>query len=374
MIRDSSIAWYASLFNETLVDLGDCEAEAFRGVLTPKGEVGQKRHGVNAVFLENAEAYYKKYQGFDYWRMLIVQALGRIGVNDAKIIVEYGCGFGNATIPMLDVLPNSKIIASDISPNLLAILEGLLVSRDLKQRCAAVAMDAHKSYIREGSADLVFGAAILHHLIEPGEFIGSALRVLKPGGWAFFFEPLEGGMAVLRLILEEIVRESKREEIVREPKQEGAWKRWTKTMRSSENSVDEPRPHILRDTTPAGRAREDKAMRQTATLAHDLRPQIFREATPGWRDRDDKWAFPRSVLDKIARENRAELLTYGLHDNVGQFRRHFSYMLETYAGMKAADYPGWAWDIFDRYDKETFSPEMLLDLALEGCVMFRKSP
>ena len=47
-------------------------------------------------------------------------------------------------------------------------------------------------------------------------------------------------------------------------------------------------------------------------------------------------------------------------------------MLETYGGMKAADYPEWAWNIFDRYDKETFSPEMLLDLALEGCIMFRK--
>jgi hypothetical protein len=53
-----------------------------------------------------------------------------------------------------------------------------------------------------------------------------------------------------------------------------------------------------------------------------------------------------------------------LHNNVGQFRRHFTYMLETYGGMKATDYPGWAWDVFDRYDKDTFSPEMLLDLAL----------
>jgi hypothetical protein len=92
------------------------------------------------------------------------------------------------------------------------------------------------------------------------------------------------------------------------------------------------------------------------------------------RDRDDKWTFQRSVLDRIARENRAEVLTYGLHDNVGQFRRHFSYMLETHGGMKAADYPKWAWKIFDRYDKEMFSPEMLLDLALEGCIMFRKLP
>ena len=335
MIINTSGAWYTRFFNEPLVDLGDCEAAAFRGVLTPKNEVGQRRSGVNAMFLKNAEAYYKKYQGFDYWRMLLVQALGHIRVDDPKIVVEYGCGFGNATLPMLDIFPNSKIIASDISPNLLAILDGLLVSRNLKDRCVAVAMDAHKPYIKEGSADLIFGAAILHHLVEPREFIGSALRALKPGGWAFFFEPLEGGLAILRLICEEVVREGKRRFFT---------ERWT------------------------------RAMLLTQKFAKDLRPQIFRTAIPGWRDRDDKWAFPRSVLEKIAQENHAEVRTYGLHDNIGQFRRHFSYMLETYGGMKATNYPTWAWDIFDRYDKETFSPEMLLDLALEGCILFRKLP
>jgi SAM-dependent methyltransferase len=335
MSTNTPYSWSQPFFSEPLVDLGDCEAEGFRGVLTPKAEIGQQRQGVNAVFLENAEAYYKKYQGFAYWRMLLVNALDRIKIADPEMIVEYGCGFGNATLPMLDILPNSKIIASDISPNLLAILDGLLVSRQLKERCVAVAMDAHKPYIRERSADLIFGAAIMHHLTEPGEFISSALRVLKPGGWAFFFEPLEGGLAILRLICEEIVREAKRRSYI------GRWSR---------------------------------AISLTENFANDLRPQIFRTATPGWRDRDDKWAFPRSVLDRIAAENGAEIRIYGLHDNVGQFRRHFTYMLETYGGMKADEYPAWGWQIFDRYDKETFSPEMLLDLALEGCIMFRKIP
>ena len=29
-------------------------------------------------------------------------------------------------------------------------------------------------------------------------------------------------------------------------------------------------------------------------------------------------------------------------------------------------------DIFDRYDRETFSPQMLTDLAMEGCIIFAK--
>ncbi|WP_425328518.1 class I SAM-dependent methyltransferase [Rhodopseudomonas palustris] len=57
-------------------------------------------------------------------------------------MVEYGCGFGNATLPMLDIFPDAKILATDISPNLLKILEGLLSSRGLEDRCVAIAMDA----------------------------------------------------------------------------------------------------------------------------------------------------------------------------------------------------------------------------------------
>jgi hypothetical protein len=57
MSPNASDAWYTRFFHEPLVDLGDCEAAAFRGVLTPQKEVGQERKGVNAVFLENAEAY-----------------------------------------------------------------------------------------------------------------------------------------------------------------------------------------------------------------------------------------------------------------------------------------------------------------------------
>jgi SAM-dependent methyltransferase len=325
--------WDNSLFTDTLVDLGDHENDAFRGVMTPFGEVGQKRLGVNATFLKNAEAYYKKFQGFDYWRLILTEALSRIDITEPKIIVEYGCGFGNATLPMLDIFPTSKVVATDISPNLLAILQRLLVSRGLRDRCTPIALDAHKPYLLEGCADLVFGAAILHHLVEPGQFIASALRVVKPGGSAFFFEPFEGGLAILRLILDEVIREANRRGV------------------------------LNRFRIPFLVAKR---------FADKLRPQIFRSAIPGWRDLDDKWAFPRSVLEKIARDNNADIQIYGLHDNVGQFKRHFSYQMSINRFTKPSSFPSWVWDIFDRYDTETFSPEMLKDLAIEGCVIFTK--
>jgi hypothetical protein len=61
-----------------------------------------------------------------------------------------------------------------------------------------------------------------------------------------------------------------------------------------------------------------------------------------------------------------------IHDNKAQFRRHFTYMIEAYGGLKREDVPAWAWKPFDRLDNDTFSPEMLIDLPIEGCVIFRK--
>jgi SAM-dependent methyltransferase len=320
---------FQSMFVHPLSDLGEAEDPAFRGVLSPQPEVGSKREGVNDAFLGKAEDYYKKYQGFDYWRSLIAAAARRVGVDDPRLIVEFGCGFGNSTLPMLDLFPNAKIVATDISPNLLSILHRLLESRGMTERCIAVAMDAHKPYIVPCIADFVLGSAILHHLSEPGQFVAEAMRVLKPGGAAVFFEPFEAGLAIMRLACQEVVAEAARN------KYKGPF-------------VD-----------------------FAGNIAKMLEPQVLRRV-PNWRDLDDKWAFPRSVLQGIADATNTELIVYPIHDNKAQFRRHFTYMIEAYGGLKREDVPAWAWKPFDRLDNDTFSPEMLIDLPIEGCVIFRK--
>jgi SAM-dependent methyltransferase len=320
---------FQSMFVHPLLDLGEAEDPAFRGVLSPQPEVGATREGVNDAFLGQAEDYYKKYQGFDYWRSLIAAAARRVGANDPRLIVEFGCGFGNSTLPMLDLFPNATIVATDISPNLLSILHRLLESRGMTDRCIAVAMDAHKPYIVPGIADLVVGSAILHHLSEPGQFVAEATRVLKPGGSAVFFEPFEAGLAILRVACQEMAAEAAR--------------------------GNHTGPFV------------DFAV----NISKMLEPQVLRRV-PNWRDLDDKWAFPRSVLQSIADATNTELIVYPLHDNKAQFRRHFTYMIEAYGGLKREDMPDWAWKPFDRFDNDTFSPEMLTDLPIEGCVIFRK--
>lgn len=321
--------WAAELYEQPLLDLGSHGYPDFAGVLSPRDEVGAEKLGVNKVFLEDAEAYYIKYQGFTYWKDQLSIVCDKLSIQNPSVIVEYGCGFGNATLPILEIFPQAKVLATDISPNLLAILKRLLPARGLEERCVPVAMDALKPYVREGSADLVFGAAILHHLVRPEEFVASAMRVLRPGGIAFFFEPLEGGHAILLQIVAEVLREATRRE------------EWNHPL------------YCLN------------------LLAEGFRPQVFRGGE-GWAERDDKWAFPRSKLDDMAAAAGAEATVLPLHDHVGQFRRHLTYMLETYVSVPRDTVPPWVWEIVDRYDQSSFSPEMLRDLALEGCVIFRK--
>ena len=50
-----------------------------------------------------------------------------------------------------------------------------------------VCMDAMNNFFKPASFDVVVGAAILHHLLDPVCALKAAYRALKPGGTAFFF-------------------------------------------------------------------------------------------------------------------------------------------------------------------------------------------
>jgi SAM-dependent methyltransferase len=53
------------------------------------------------------------------------------------------------------------------------------------------AMDAHRMDFPDASFDLVVGKAILHHL-EYERAMSEVARILRPGGYAMFLEPLRG--------------------------------------------------------------------------------------------------------------------------------------------------------------------------------------
>ena len=199
------------LFAEDLVDLG-AEDARFRGIVTPRSEHHAEKRGVTSQFLEHAAEYDRQYANVAHFRTLIDNALAALRPPLApRTILDIGSGSGNSVIPLLDRFPDAFVVATDISPQLLAILRDYLEGRsEYRGRYALVCMDACNDRYRAGVFDLAVGAAILHHVLEPERVVRACERALARGGAAIFFEPFAIGHGVLALAYDDVASEALR--------------------------------------------------------------------------------------------------------------------------------------------------------------------
>jgi SAM-dependent methyltransferase len=322
-------------FEVPLVDLGK-ENEKFRGVLCPEPEVSLPKIGVSESLLSGAEEYFRKFQQFSYIYGLMKAELDSVNCSPTGLAVDFGSGFGNTVIPLLEHFPQLKVIATDISPDLLAILRREAFKREINNRCAVVAMDAQRDYFKPEIADVTFGCAMLHHMADPEKVVRTALKILKPGGHAIFFEPFELGCTISRLAYLEILATAKRQN------------EWG------------PGFDFL------------------ANLNMDIIVRAHRHRYPGfseqWYNLDDKWLFTREYFEKICvSAGASKVHIRGLHEPEKQFRTQTKVALTAYGNLPYPDsLPQWAWDILDRYDNEHFSPELKRELTIEAAVVFTK--
>lgn len=321
-------------FFEPLVDLS-FESSKYSSVYSPQPEVGRPRHGVTEQFLDKAESYFEKYQSYDYIFSLIKRELDVFGINPGHLGVDFGSGFGNSVIPILEHYPELRIIAVDISPDLLAILNREITRRCLDSRCAAIAMDAQNDYFVDEFADIVFGGAVLHHMVDPAKVVRTSLKLLRPGGHAIFLEPFENGHALLRIAYEEILAEGRR-----------------------------------RGDTCGG-------FDALKALSLDIAVRTHRENYPGyeqvWPNLDDKWMFTRTYFERVAKEVGAKSVSFrSFQANERCFSQQTEVALSLYCGLTCPQaLPDWAWKILDCYDK-IFTDELKQELIIEGSIVFEK--
>ena len=323
----------ARYFDVPLVDLGVVEHPAFNGVLTPQPELSQAKVGITDQFLENADTYHQKYANTAYFRGLIDTALKAVDFEaESPSILDIGSGAGNSVFPALELFPDGKVIATDLSPNLLAIMMRQAGGMEgATERLAAVCVDACHDYVRPSSFDLVVGAAILHHLINPSLAIDAAYRALRPGGVAVFFEPFENGSAILRLIYKRILERSE-------------------AMPPLRSDVASMLGAIVRDFEV--RAGSDKS-------------------NPIFETIDDKWLFTRSYIETAAKHagfNRTTI--YPIHSVERPFARQTETYLKLVLGETVNAVPGWAWDIIEEHER-FFSAELRYDMLIEGAIVLR---
>lgn len=116
------------------------------------------------------------------------QMLDALGDIQDKTILEYGCGEGWITRDLAE--RGAEVCGFDVSATAVESTRRVLESAGLAKRCRVDVMAAERLNYPDQSFDMAVGFAIIHHLDLPPA-IEELHRVLKPGGVAYFAEPLE---------------------------------------------------------------------------------------------------------------------------------------------------------------------------------------
>lgn len=159
--------------------------------------------GVTAQFLENAATYHARYFQNGYWKYLVGRGLDAIDQPRAARldVLDIGSGSGNSVFAALELLPNARVIANDISPQLLQILLGIQDTIPaLTGRLDAYCFDLAKDFFADACFDLAIGGSILHHMLDPAAALRNVAKWLRPGGKILLFEPLEIGAHMMAAI------------------------------------------------------------------------------------------------------------------------------------------------------------------------------
>jgi ubiquinone/menaquinone biosynthesis C-methylase UbiE len=329
-----------NLFAEPVVNLGEHAQPEFNGILTPESTLTNALDSSIQVYdIDKAAIYNERHYYPEGQRVLINNALKRIPDFPIDIILDIGSGSGNSITAALGILPEAKFVATDISPSLLYIMKKRLDENPANRgRVTLACLDVHQPFFKDDSFDLVVGAAILHHLLDPRAAVFNALKAVKPGGAAMFFEPFEYGCTVLKIIHSMILRES--------------------------------------DARTDGTGLTQKMRDNLVTLNNDY---IFRSGVSGGekeitKDLDDKWFFTRTFFEDIAREMGAKpVVVFSNHEAKLDtlFEDYMRQNLWLGWGLKEGALPDWCWEIIHDVDISVTN-EMKQEFLIEGTVILQK--
>jgi SAM-dependent methyltransferase len=190
--RSSAQRYVKGVSTKPLYNLGKMRSVEFNGIWSPLYEEHDLKRMVHAPFREEADAFCQK-NPTDLNRVKPIQAslkAANINSEDIHHILEIGAGHGNSIASLRTVFPKAHIIATDFSPEMLRLLSKAW-ARD--PRVYAVQADGEELAFKNGSMDFIWGWGVLHHLFKPDAALRRCKEILRPGGIAFFEEPIREG-------------------------------------------------------------------------------------------------------------------------------------------------------------------------------------
>jgi tRNA (cmo5U34)-methyltransferase len=123
----------------------------------------------------------------------------------AKSLLDVGCGAGNYSLKMLQVLPGLDVTLNDLSRPMLdrAVQR---VSPATKGRVEAIQGDVREISLGESAFDLILTGAALHHLRGEEEWrsvFANFYRALRPGGSVWIADHVEQEIPAIQQLLQE---------------------------------------------------------------------------------------------------------------------------------------------------------------------------
>jgi SAM-dependent methyltransferase len=148
---------------------------------------------VNTRYHDAAAAEYDGKWGIDFHDIGAGQVLGKLrkglgrrDVGRFERALEVGAGTGYFSLNLLRAGVLGHATCLDISPGMLDTLRGNARRLGLSGLVETVAADGEHLPFEDGSFDLVFGHAVLHHLPDLDQAFREFERVLAPGGMLVF--------------------------------------------------------------------------------------------------------------------------------------------------------------------------------------------
>src|SRR5215475_13231400 len=126
----------------------------------------------------------------------IEYAYNLLGDVRGKDVLDLGCGNGENTILLAN--RGAKVSGLDICDSLINLARRRMQVNGFVEGFEFFTGSAHELPFPDRSFDVVFGMAILHHL-DLEQTSREVWRVLRPGGYAIFMEPVRNSK-LLRLI------------------------------------------------------------------------------------------------------------------------------------------------------------------------------
>lgn len=146
-------------------------------------ELSVERSATRSLLDRFSEGFYEKSARGRLWAPLWKS----VDLRGAGVL-DYGCGDGKFSLRLANL--GARVVGVDISPKLIEQARASASNVGLNGLSPQfIVGDAHHAPFDDNSFDYVFGNGVLHHL-DLDKAYAEIARVLKPGGKAFFMEPM----------------------------------------------------------------------------------------------------------------------------------------------------------------------------------------